>query len=409
MSKRQDVVERREAPTSRGELADRVILVGARRDARQLIRSLGDEARSRHQIVGFVDAAHVGSQKRRPHSRHVALHPQTDPIPVLGQIDHLQSLLDRSRATMVLVAVSKHRAQPHLRPHLARLNRPDISVRWVSVDSDNATRDGSSAGQPASAIADTPESPAEPPLEQALDAALLRLSALPIPFPVTPSKFPRWLTRPVDRGSWARTAKRISDVAIASIALLVLSPFLAVISLIVLASSGWPVFYTQERVGQGGRLFRMIKFRSMRKDAETTTGPVWATDQDTRCTRIGAWLRKTSVDEFPQLINVIRGEMSLVGPRPERPVFVEQFRETMPDYDLRHAVPGGMTGWAQVHGWRGRTSLRKRVQYDLDYIQRWTFALDFRVLLMTIQHVLFNKTNWKGSGLKRRGGATRGG
>jgi lipopolysaccharide/colanic/teichoic acid biosynthesis glycosyltransferase len=152
----------------------------------------------------------------------------------------------------------------------------------------------------------------------------------------------------------------------------------------------------------------MIKFRSMRKDAEQSTGPVWATDQDTRCTRIGAWLRKTSVDEFPQLLNVIRGEMSLVGPRPERPIFVNQFRETMPDYDLRHAVPGGMTGWAQVHGWRGRTSLRKRVQYDLDYIQRWSFGLDFRILLMTVQHVLCNKTNWKGSGRKRRGGASRG-
>ena len=97
----------------------------------------------------------------------------------------------------------------------------------------------------------------------------------------------------------------------------------------------------------------MIKFRSMRRDAEGETGPIWASDHDARCTRIGAWLRHTNIDELPQLFNVLRGEMSLVGPRPERPVFVERFRETVPDYDLRHAVPGGMTGWAQVHGWRG--------------------------------------------------------
>ena len=113
-----------------------------------------------------------------------------------------------------------------------------------------------------------------------------------------------------------------------------------------------------------------------------------------RCTRIGDWLRHTNIDELPQLWNVLRGEMSLVGPRPERPSFVEQFRQTVPDYDLRHAVPGGMTGWAQVHGWRGRTSLRKRVQYDLDYIERWSIGLDLRILLMTVQHVLWGKTSW---------------
>jgi undecaprenyl-phosphate glucose phosphotransferase len=158
----------------------------------------------------------------------------------------------------------------------------------------------------------------------------------------------------------------------------------------------------QERVGQGGRLFKMFKFRSMRRDAEGTTGPIWASTSDDRCTKIGAWLRRTNIDELPQLFNVLRGEMSLVGPRPERPIFVERFRETVPDYDLRHAVPGGMTGWAQVHGWRGRTSLRKRVQYDLDYIQRWSFWIDFRVLFMTIQHVAFSKIRWEPPKSRRR-------
>jgi lipopolysaccharide/colanic/teichoic acid biosynthesis glycosyltransferase len=402
MSKSQDVVERRAPQTTRGDIADRVVLIGARRDARQLIRSLGGEARNLSRIVGFVDSGHSGSTRHRPYSRHVAIHPQADPIPILGRIDHLQSLLDRSGATIVLIAVSKHRAQRHLRPQLASLNRPDVSVRWVSVDPDEGQ--GKDLGSQANAVSPSSRASFTEPI---FDPALSLLSSLPAPATRTQSNFPRWLTKPVDRARWARAAKRLSDVAIASLALVLLSPFLAIIGGLVWTSSGWPIFYTQERVGQGGRLFRMFKFRSMRKDAEQSTGPIWATDQDARCTRIGTWLRKTSVDEFPQLFNVLAGDMSLVGPRPERPVFVDQFRETMPDYDLRHAVPGGMTGWAQVHGWRGRTSLRKRVQYDLDYIQRWSFGLDFRVLLMTVQHVLFNKTNWKGSGRTRRGGSPR--
>ena len=130
----------------------------------------------------------------------------------------------------------------------------------------------------------------------------------------------------------------------------------------------------------------MIKFRSMRRDAERETGPIWASDHDSRCTRIGDWLRHTNIDELPQLINVLRGEMSLVGPRPERPVFVEEFRKAIPDYDWRHAVPAGMTGWAQVHGWRGNTSLSKRIEYDLYYIENWSLSLDAKILWMTLRH-----------------------
>jgi exopolysaccharide biosynthesis polyprenyl glycosylphosphotransferase len=212
----------------------------------------------------------------------------------------------------------------------------------------------------------------------------LRAAALPW--------LPAW-----DRLNWARSLKRTVDFVVALIALIVLAPLLIVVGLGILFSSGRPIFYTQERVGQGGRLFRMIKFRSMRCDAERETGPIWASDHDSRCTRIGDWLRHTNIDELPQLFNVVRGEMSLVGPRPERPTFVDEFRGTIPDYDLRHAVPGGMTGWAQVHGWRGRTSLRKRLQYDLDYIERWSNSLDLRILLMTVQHVLWGKITWKES------------
>jgi len=205
-----------------------------------------------------------------------------------------------------------------------------------------------------------------------------------------PPWLPAW-----DRVSWSRVAKRFMDISLAAIGLVVLAPLFTVVSLAILIGSGLPIFYSQERVGQGGRRFRIFKFRSMRCDAERETGPIWASDHDARCTQVGDWLRHTNIDELPQLFNVLRGDMSLVGPRPERPTFVEEFRQTIPDYELRHAVQGGMTGWAQVHGWRGRTSLRKRIQYDLDYIERWSFWLDVKILFMTIQHVFWGKTSWK--------------
>jgi lipopolysaccharide/colanic/teichoic acid biosynthesis glycosyltransferase len=186
---------------------------------------------------------------------------------------------------------------------------------------------------------------------------------------------------------------------------LLLSPLFALVAIAILATTGRPILYSQERVGQGGRRFKIVKFRSMRTDAEQGIGPIWASDHDSRCTKIGDWLRHTNIDELPQLLNVLKGEMSLVGPRPERPYFVDQFRQEMREYDLRHAAPAGMTGWAQVHGWRGRTSLRKRLQYDLDYIQRWSFCLDFLIMVMTIQHVAWGKTSWN---LSRPGKQTEG-
>ena len=194
-----------------------------------------------------------------------------------------------------------------------------------------------------------------------------------------------------------RLAKRLMDIGVSAILLTLLAPLFAVVAAGDPHQLGPADLLPAAAGGAGGRLFRMFKFRSMRVDAERETGPIWASDHDSRCTRIGDWLRHTNIDELPQLLNVLRGDMSLVGPRPERPIFVEEFRKSIPGYDLRHAVPGGMTGWAQVHGWRGRTSLRKRIQYDLDYIERWSMVLDFRVLLMTFQHVFWGKTSWNDS------------
>jgi exopolysaccharide biosynthesis polyprenyl glycosylphosphotransferase len=184
--------------------------------------------------------------------------------------------------------------------------------------------------------------------------------------------------------------KRGMDILLSLTALLLLSPLLALIALLVKLTSPGPVFYRQERCGLNGKMFQMLKFRSMRVDAEQT-GAGWTTKDDPRRTKFGTFLRKTSLDELPQLFNVLKGDMSLVGPRPERPVFIQQFRHSIPNYMARHRVKAGITGWAQVHGWRGNTSLRKRVQYDLYYITHWTPWLDLRILWMTVWHGLFHR------------------
>jgi Undecaprenyl-phosphate glucose phosphotransferase len=185
--------------------------------------------------------------------------------------------------------------------------------------------------------------------------------------------------------------KRAMDVLLSLLGLIVLSPLLALIAVLVKLTSPGPVLFRQERCGLNGRTFHMLKFRSMRVDAEQQTGAVWAQKVDHRRTRLGTILRKTSLDELPQLLNVLRGDMSLVGPRPERPVFIQRFSKTIPNYMARHCVKAGITGWAQVHGWRGNTSLRKRLQYDLYYITHWTPWLDLRILWMTLFHGLIHK------------------
>jgi Undecaprenyl-phosphate glucose phosphotransferase len=185
--------------------------------------------------------------------------------------------------------------------------------------------------------------------------------------------------------------KRAMDVVLSLIGLILLSPLLMLIAILVKLTSPGPVLFRQPRCGLNGKTFHMLKFRSMRVDAEKQTGAVWAQKNDDRRTRLGAFLRKTSLDELPQLINVLRGDMSLVGPRPERPEFISKFSQTIPNYMARHCVKAGITGWAQVHGWRGNTSLRKRLQYDLYYITHWTPWLDLRILWMTLFHGLVHK------------------
>ncbi len=178
--------------------------------------------------------------------------------------------------------------------------------------------------------------------------------------------------------------KRSIDVVLSVLALVVLAIPVAVIAALVKWTSPGPVFYHQERMGLDGRAFTVYKFRSMHEDAEDSSGPVWARDNDPRTTPVGRWLRRMDLDELPQFWNVLKGEMSIVGPRPERPFFVEQFKHRIPQYMLRHKVKAGITGWAQVNGWRGNTSLEKRIEYDLYYIENWSVTLDIKIMWLTV-------------------------
>ncbi len=178
--------------------------------------------------------------------------------------------------------------------------------------------------------------------------------------------------------------KRLIDVGLSSAALVVAAVPMAIIAALVKLTSPGPVFYKQERMGLDGKAFDVYKFRSMFLGAERQTGPVFAREDDPRCTPLGRLLRRLDLDELPQLWNVLKGDMSLVGPRPERPYFVEQFKHRVPQYMLRHKVKAGITGWAQVNGWRGNTSIEKRIEYDLYYIGNWSVSLDLKIIWLTL-------------------------
>jgi len=188
-----------------------------------------------------------------------------------------------------------------------------------------------------------------------------------------------------------RVVKGAEDFVLSLLLLTVASPAMLLIALGVKLSSRGPVFYSQERVTWNGRNFLMRKFRTMPVDAEAATGPVWASPGEHRATRFGAFLRRSSLDELPQLFNVLNGDMSLVGPRPERPEFVAQFRQQIPGYMQKHLVKAGITGWAQVNDLRGDTDLSRRIEYDLYYIDNWSLMFDLRILCLTLWHILTSR------------------
>jgi exopolysaccharide biosynthesis polyprenyl glycosylphosphotransferase len=195
---------------------------------------------------------------------------------------------------------------------------------------------------------------------------------------------------PLDN-TFKKTQKRIFDFTLATLAIIFLSPIMIFTAIMVKITSPGPIIFKQERLGYNKQKFMMYKFRSMKvldKEIEDTQ---WTNKNDPRRTKFGSFIRKTSIDEFPQFFNVFKGEMSLIGPRPERPIFVEKFRKEIPQYMIKHYVRPGMSGWAQVNGWRGNTSIKKRVEYDIYYVENWTMYLDIKIFIMTFINGFTNK------------------
>lgn len=188
-----------------------------------------------------------------------------------------------------------------------------------------------------------------------------------------------------------RIIKRTFDILFSLICIILFLPVFIIVALLIKITSKGPIFYKQDRISRWGNIFKIYKFRTMTVEAEKKTGPVWAKKNDARVTPVGRILRKFSIDELPQIFNVLTGEMSMVGPRPERPAFVEKFKDTIPRYLERHKVKTGLTGWAQVNGLRGNTSLQERVKYDLYYIENWSLLFDIKIILRTALEVFHHK------------------
>ena len=203
---------------------------------------------------------------------------------------------------------------------------------------------------------------------------------------------PLYLSRNDGGLAWDQAVvKRIEDIIVAGAMLLVTSPFFLIIAFLIWNTDKGPIFYTQERLTKDGKIFRIYKFRTMIVDAEKKSGPVKAGEKDPRILPVGRFLRATRMDELPQLLNILKGDMSLVGPRPERPFFVEKFKEEIPRYMIKHQVRPGLTGWAQGNGYRGDTSIIKRIEHDLYYIENWTLGLDFKIMFLTVFKGFINK------------------
>ncbi|HVG08333.1 MAG TPA: undecaprenyl-phosphate glucose phosphotransferase [Thermoanaerobaculia bacterium] len=314
----------------------RILVVGAGLLGREITQKLLAHRELGFEVVGFLDddQGKVGSSVLG--------------VPVLGTLRQAEEVLAVGRIDQVFIALplEAHRKMLQM---LELMARECVEVKLVPDVLQYATLQAT--------------------LEDVDGTPVINLSQVPLQ-------------------GWNSMVKRSMDLLLAAAALVVLIPFFPLVALAIWLEDRGPIFYRQERMGLDGKPFMIVKFRSMRINAEATSGPVWAIKDDPRRTRIGTFLRHWSLDELPQIWNVLMGDMSIIGPRPERPTFVSEFKHKIPRYMLRHRVKAGITGWAQVHGWRGNTSIKKRIQYDLYYIQNWSLKLDFKILWMTVRHAL---------------------
>jgi len=325
-----------------------VLIVGTGPMAAEVARKMAVHADYGFQVHGFVSAERTGPAMRvvgrtsEPAPRS-PLRVAGTAGPVLGCVEDLPELVERLGIQLVYLALSREEHEAELLA-LERLSDSTAAVRLV------------------------------PDLARAftLNASVEDFDGTPVVL----------VTESPEQG-WNSVLKRAFDLVFAGAALLVLWPLLLLLALWVKLDAPGPVLFVQDRVGLSGRRFRMLKFRTMVPEAEAR-GAQWTKKDDPRRTRAGAVLRKLSLDELPQLWNVFVGDMSLVGPRPEQPLFVDRFRASVPRYMLRHHVKAGITGWAQVNGLRGDTPLEQRIEYDLYYIEHWSMAFDLKILALTV-------------------------
>jgi exopolysaccharide biosynthesis polyprenyl glycosylphosphotransferase len=323
---------------ARGLGKHRLLIVGTGEAGRMIFHKIAQSPGLGYEVVGFVEA-NGGSQPASNNLRHTVLG-----FPILGAPADLPRLIEEHRIDEVIIGLPEATHREIL--NIISQCEPERTV-GIKVF---------------------------PDLFQimATEVSIGDLGGLPL---IT--------VRDVALRGWRVTLKRAMDVVGAGIGLVVFSPLMLFTALLIKLESPGPVFYVQERMGLDARPFPMLKFRSMRADAESS-GPGWTVAGDPRRTRLGAIIRRISIDELPQFINVLWGDMSLVGPRPERPVYVEQFRRSIPRYMDRHREKAGCTGWAQVNGLRGDTSVSERLKYDLWYIENWSLLLDVRIILRTV-------------------------
>ena len=323
-----------------------VLVVGTGAAAARLVRKMRDRPELGLSLDGVV-ASSAASSAAPPAPGN-----GLEGIPVLGTIPELREIAERTGAELVYIALAWNEPEAESAA-LEALADTTVAVRLV------------------------------PDLTRAftLNASVEDFDGTPVIL----------VTESPERG-WASLTKRLFDIVVSAALLVVLSPLLLAIALWVKFDSRGPILYAQERVGFNGHRFRMLKFRTMRTDAEESGDPGWTTPNDPRRTRAGAFLRALSLDELPQLANVLVGHMSLVGPRPERPVYVERFRSSIPRYYLRHHVKAGITGWAQVNGLRGDTPLDRRIEYDLYYVQHWSMLVDVKILALTALRVFRDRS-----------------
>lgn len=310
----------------------RLLIVGINRNARKLAKRFQEAPRAGYRVIGIL------SQQVHQGAKHL------EGAPILGSLADFERVVEGHKIDEVILSD----------PELSRKQTTELMLQCESrMVSFKLVADF--YGLVTSRV----------DIDYVSDVPLLGLKELPLD------------------DVWNRIAKRAFDIIFSFLGLLVSVPLGIPIALLIKLADGGPVFYPQERVGQDGKVFQLMKFRTMRKDAESKTGPVWAGEHDERVLPAGKILRRTNLDELPQLWNVLKGEMSLVGPRPERPHFVEQFKYEIPRYMARHKIKSGITGWAQVNGLRGNTSLRERIKYDLYYMENWSLMLDVKILLLT--------------------------